>query len=224
MIQIAIDGPAGSGKSTTAKKIAQLLGINYMDTGAMYRAVAYEMMKRGVDLTDIDKINAEIRDIDLTVSYSDGAQHISIDGRDVTDKLRTPEVSAGASAVAKAGKVREYLVSIQQKTANQYDMVMDGRDIGTVVLPNSPAKFYMTASVDERARRRQAQLKAAGVDSDFETLKSEIAARDKNDSEREISPLRMAADAVLIDNSNLSEDDVNGMILSKVREIYKDVL
>ncbi len=224
MIQIAIDGPAGSGKSTTAKKIAQLLGINYMDTGAMYRAVAYEMMKRGVDLTDIDKINAEIRDIDLTVSYSDGAQHISIDGRDVTDKLRTPEVSAGASAVAKAGKVREYLVSIQQKTANQYDMVMDGRDIGTVVLPNSPAKFYMTASVDERARRRQAQLKAAGVDSDFETLKSEIAARDKNDSEREISPLRMAADAVLIDNSNLSEEDVDGMILSKVREIYKDVL
>ena len=190
----------------------------------MYRAVAYEMMKRGVDLTDIDKINAEIRDIDLTVSYSDGAQHISIDGRDVTDKLRTPEVSAGASAVAKAGKVREYLVSIQQKTANQYDMVMDGRDIGTVVLPNSPAKFYMTASVDERARRRQAQLKAAGVDSDFETLKSEIAARDKNDSEREISPLRMAADAVLIDNSNLSEEDVNGMILSRVREIYKDVL
>ena len=224
MIQIAIDGPAGSGKSTTAKKIAQLLGINYMDTGAMYRAVAYEMMKRGVDLTDIDKINAEIRDIDLTVSYSDGAQHISIDGRDVTDKLRTPEVSAGASAVAKAGKVREYLVSIQQKTANQYDMVMDGRDIGTVVLPDSPAKFFMTASVDERARRRQAQLKAAGVESDFETLKSEIAARDKNDSEREISPLRMAADAVLIDNSNLSEEDVNGMILSRVREIYKDVL
>lgn len=224
MIQIAIDGPAGSGKSTTAKKIAQLLDINYMDTGAMYRAVAYEMMKRGVDLTDIDKINAEIRDIDLTVSYSDGAQHISIDGRDVTDKLRTPEVSAGASAVAKAGNVREYLVAIQQKTANQYDMVMDGRDIGTVVLPDSPAKFYMTASVDERARRRQAQLKAAGVESDFETLKSEIAARDKNDSEREISPLRMAADAVLIDNSNLSEDDVNGMILSRVREIYKDVL
>ena len=224
MIQIAIDGPAGSGKSTTAKQIAALLGINYMDTGAMYRAVAYEMKRRGVDLTDIDDIEAHIGDIELTVSYIDGAQHVIVDGKDVTDKLRTPEVSAGASAVAKAAAVREYLVAIQRSTAEKYDMVMDGRDIGTVVLPDSPAKFYMTASVEERARRRQAQLNAAGIESDIEALKAEIAARDKNDSEREHSPLRMAADAVLIDNSSLTEEEVNDMILSRVREIYADVL
>ena len=224
MIQIAIDGPAGSGKSTTAKKIAALLGINYMDTGAMYRAVAYEMMKMGVDLADIDAIEAHIGDIELTVSYIDGAQHVIVGGEDVTDRLRTPEVSAGASAVAKAAAVREYLVAIQQSTAEKYDMVMDGRDIGTVVLPDSPAKFYMTASVEERARRRQAQLHAAGIDSDIEALKAEIAARDKNDSEREHSPLRMADDAVLIDNSSLTEEEVNEMILERVREIYADVL
>ena len=224
MIQIAIDGPAGSGKSTTAKQIAALLGINYMDTGAMYRAVAYEMMKMGVDLTDIDDIEAHIGDIELTVSYIDGAQRVIVGGKDVTDKLRTPEVSAGASAVAKAAAVREYLVAIQRSTAEKYDMVMDGRDIGTVVLPDSPAKFYMTASVEERARRRQAQLRAVGIESDIEALKAEIAARDKNDSEREHSPLRMAADAVLIDNSSLTEEEVNDMILSRVREIYADVL
>ncbi len=224
MIQIAIDGPAGSGKSTTAKKIAEILNINYMDTGAMYRAFAYAMIEKGIDLADKDAIIAQIPKTNLEVEYEGKDQHVIINGKDVTHLIRTPEVSAGASAVGTIAEVREYQVAIQQKTAEKYDMVMDGRDIGTVVLPDAPVKFFMTASVETRAMRRYLQLKDAGIEKDINELETEITARDKNDSERKASPLKQADDAILIDNSHLTEEEVNEIILSKVKEVYGDVI
>ncbi len=220
MIQIAIDGPAGSGKSTTAKGISKILNINYMDTGAMYRAMAYAMLTRGVDLSQERDVMSEMKDISLRVEYLGSEQHILINGEDVTSHLRLPEVSKGASAVAKIAKIREYLVDIQRKTAEKYDIVMDGRDIGTCVLKDAPVKFYLTASIRKRAQRRYNQLKQAGIDSDLKQLEDEIALRDKNDKQREVSPLRMADDAILIDNSELTEKQVNDIILSRVREVY----
>ena len=219
-MQIAIDGPAGAGKSTVAKAIAKKLHINYMDTGAMYRAVAYGLLKKGVNLKDAAMVAKELKEIDLKVIYVNEEQRVLINGEDVTPYIRTPEVSMGASDVGAVPEVRIKLVEIQRETAAEYDVVMDGRDVGTYVLPDTKAKFYITASSKERALRRSRDLIAAGMKVDLDALEQEIIARDKQDSEREFAPLRCAEDAVYLDTSDMSIEQVIGAVCERIEEIY----
>lgn len=218
--QIAIDGPAGAGKSTVARAVAQKLHMNYMDTGAMYRAVAYDLLRRNICLQDVQAVEQAMETINLEVIYRQGEQRVLVDGADVTPFIRTPEVSRGASAVGAVPAVRIKLVELQRKTAEKYDIVMDGRDIGTYVLPSAKAKFYITASSGVRALRRQKDLLAAGQEVDIQQLEQEIIARDKADSEREFAPLRCAEDAIYLDTSEMGADQVIGFVCRKIEEIY----
>lgn len=201
---IAVDGPAGAGKSTVSKIVASRLGYTYIDTGAMYRAVALKVLQSGKSAEDV------AQDIDIKL---DGAARVFLDGIEVTKQIRTPEVSRGASDVAKFGFVRKKLTELQRVMATQGKVIMDGRDIGTQVLPNADLKIFLTATVEERARRRFEELKEKNFVADFEQIKKEISLRDKQDSEREIAPLAMAEDAVLLDSTNLTIDEVVTEIL-----------
>ncbi|MBQ4495313.1 MAG: (d)CMP kinase [Selenomonadaceae bacterium] len=196
---IAVDGPAGAGKSTVSKIVAARLGYTYIDTGAMYRAVALKVLQTGKPAEDV------IPDIDIKL---DGAARVFLDGREVTKEIRTPEVSRGASDVAKFGFVRQRLTELQRAMATQGKVIMDGRDIGTQVLPNADLKIFLTATVEERARRRFVELKEKGFAADFDQIKKEITLRDKQDSEREIAPLAKAQDAVLLDSTSLTIEQV----------------
>ncbi|MBR1737363.1 MAG: (d)CMP kinase [Firmicutes bacterium] len=207
-INIAIDGPAGSGKSTIAKNVAKILGILYADTGAMYRTVGLYCLKNDIDTNDEEAVSKKIDDIDIEVKFENGKQLIYLEKKDVTDKIRTQEVASAASNVAKIGKVREKLVEMQKKTAETQSIVMDGRDIGTHVLPNADVKIYMEADVEERAKRRCSELKEKGIEFDYEKIKEEIIQRDNADKNRKISPLRKADDAILIDTSSMSIEEV----------------
>ncbi len=206
---IAVDGPAGAGKSTVSKIVARKLAYTYIDTGAMYRAVGLKVLLNGGNFAD-DSIVDAARDVDIKL---DAAGKIFLDGDDVTTKIRTPEVSKAASDVAKVGFVRTKLTQLQREMAAQGSVVMDGRDIGTQVLPNADLKIFLTASVDERARRRFDELKAKGHAADFDTIRDEIILRDKQDSQREIAPLAQAEDAILLDTTHLSIDEVVAQIL-----------
>ena len=209
---VAIDGPAGAGKSTVSKLAAQKLGYTYIDTGAMYRAVALKVIRQNKPITD-DLIVETAKDIDVDLRYEDDITKVFVDGEEVTDKIRTPEVSKAASDVAKSGFVREKLTELQRKMAARGSVIMDGRDIGTHVLPNANVKIYLTASVEERARRRCEELKAKGYDAKIDEVAKEIQQRDKQDMEREIAPLAKAKDAVLLDTTNKSIDEVVNIIL-----------
>lgn len=206
---IAVDGPAGAGKSTVSKIVAKKLSYTYIDTGAMYRAVGLKVLARGGNF-DENFIVDTARDIDIKL---DAAGKVFLDGADVTQKIRTPEVSKAASDVAKIGFVRQKLTELQREMAIQGSVVMDGRDIGTQVLPNADLKIFLTASVDERARRRFEELKAKGHAAEFNTIREEIILRDKQDSQREIAPLAQAEDAILLDTTALSIDEVVAKIL-----------
>ena len=210
---IAVDGPAGAGKSTVSKIVAARLGYTYIDTGAMYRAVALkcnaQCVIRNAQLSD-DLIADVIKDIDIKL---DKSARVFLDGAEVTKEIRTPEVSRGASDVAKFGVVRKKLTQLQREMAAQGKVIMDGRDIGTQVLPNADLKIFLTATVEERASRRFAELKEKNFAADFEQIKKEIALRDKQDSEREIAPLTQAEDAVLLDSTNLTIEQVVAEIL-----------
>ena len=202
---IAIDGPAGAGKSTVSKICAARLNYTYIDTGAMYRAVALKILQSGRNL-DENLIN----DVEI---HLNAAGKVFLDGIDVTKEIRTPEVSRGASDVAKFGFVRKKLTELQRDMAKSGSVIMDGRDIGTQVLPNADLKIFLTASVDERAKRRFEELKSKNFAADFAKIKNEIILRDKQDSEREIAPLAMADDAILLDSTNLSVEEVVSEIL-----------
>lgn len=201
---IAVDGPAGAGKSTVSKIVAARLGYTYIDTGAMYRAVALKVLQSGKPAEVVTQ------DIDIKL---DGAARVFLDGVEVTKEIRTPEVSRGASDVAKFGFVRKKLTELQRAMATQGSVIMDGRDIGTQVLPNADLKIFLTATVEERARRRFEELKLKGISADFEKVRKEISLRDKQDSEREIAPLAKAEDAVLLDSTNLKIEEVVAEIL-----------
>ena len=206
---IAVDGPAGAGKSTVSKIVAARLGFTYIDTGAMYRAVGLKFLNSGQPFTE--NFLAEItRDIDIKL---DDKAKVYLDGVDVTKEIRTPEVSKLASDVSKYGFVRKKLTDLQREMATKGAVIMDGRDIGTQVLPNADVKIFLTATLDERARRRFEELKAKGSNVTLDAIKSEIAARDKQDSEREIAPLKQAEDAILIDSTGLTVDEVVTKIL-----------
>ena len=209
---IAIDGPAGAGKSTVAKIVAEKLGYTYIDTGAMYRGVAWKTLRDDKDAPD-EAILRAVRDIDVRLACTERGTRVTVDGTDVTAEIRTPEVTHIVSRVAALGPVREKMVELQRAMAVDGAVVMDGRDIGTNVLPNADVKIFLTASVEERARRRYDEMVAKGYAVDFDELKDEIAARDKQDSERAISPLRQAEDAVLLDSTALSIDEVVARIL-----------
>ncbi len=213
-INIAIDGPAGCGKSTVAKEISAKLGILYLDTGSMYRGVAYTAKDIPLDKDNEDFINF-LMNMKIEIEYNNGKIKLYINGSDVYPYLRTKEVALLSSKVAKIQAVREKLVAFQKDFAKNNDVVMDGRDIGTVVMPNSPYKFFLTASIEERAKRRYLEEKNTGIT--LEEIKEDISKRDYNDKNRKHSPLVMAKDATLIDTSELSIDQVVSKILDKVK-------
>lgn len=216
MINIAIDGPAGAGKSTIAKLIASEKGYIYLDTGAMYRALAVYALKNGVDPLDEKSVDKLVDGVDMDIKYIDGIQHIIVCGEDVTSKIRENHVSKAASDISAHPSVRIKLVELQREFAKTHDVVLDGRDIGTFVLPDTPYKFYLTASAEVRAERRVKDLAERGQIVDFKTVLEEIKQRDYNDSHRQFAPLRQADDAVFIDSSEMSIDEVKDFILSKI--------
>lgn len=220
--EIAIDGPGGSGKSTIAKRLAAKLGFVYIDTGAMYRAVALFCNENGIEWSDRAAVEAALDDIQIDIKYVDGAQRVMLNGEDVTQRLRTAECGKGSSSVAVHGKVREQLVRLQRQLAQDNDVVMDGRDIATHVLPNAGVKIYLDASVEIRTQRRCNELAELGLAFDTIKIRQEIIDRDFRDTNRELSPLKKADDAVLIDASGLSPDEVEAAILEVIVEKRKD--
>ncbi|ASI37001.1 cytidylate kinase [Exiguobacterium sp. N4-1P] len=207
-IQIALDGPAGAGKSTIAKQLAAHLDYVYIDTGAMYRAVTLAALEQGIDLEDGQRLGELMTSLDIRLTPGENGQRVFIGEREVTESIRSSEVTNNVSFVAKHAQVRSALVEMQRRLAESGGIVMDGRDIGTVVLPDAKLKVFMTATVEERASRRHRENVSRGMDSDLEALQAEIALRDKRDSEREVSPLRQADDAIYLDTTVMSIDQV----------------
>ena len=216
---IAIDGPAGAGKSTIARKLAGELGFYYVDTGAIYRTVAYFFDLWGVSPKDTDGVNRYLDELTVEMDYDeDGKQHMFMNGMDVTDDIRTPEISMLASQVSAQKAVREMLLEMQRETARRHNVIMDGRDIGTVVLPQADVKIFLTASPEVRAQRRTAELEAKGQKVKFEKILQEIRQRDEQDTHRAIAPLKQAKDAVLVDTSEL---DIDGVV-AEIRRSARD--
>ena len=215
---IAIDGPAGAGKSTIAKRVAKELAFIYVDTGAMYRAIALHLIKNGISPEDEEKLMQACRQLRIDIAYKDGEQQVILNGENVTGQLRTEKVGNLASASAAKPCVREALLALQRNLAEKNDVLMDGRDIGTNILPNAQLKIYLTASVETRARRRFLELLEKGKDCDLQTIERDIEERDYRDKNREIAPLKMAEDAVLVDSSEMSIEEVVGCILALYRE------
>ena len=214
---VAIDGPAGAGKSTIAKQIARRLGYIYVDTGAMYRAMAYYLIQNQVDAADQEAIAAACQHADISICYQDGEQVVLLNGENVNAYLRTEAVGNMASVSSVVPEVRKKLVELQQKLARETDVVMDGRDIGTVVLPDADVKVYLTASVKTRAKRRFLELQEKGEPADLAKIAADIEDRDYRDMHRDISPLRQAEDATLVDSSDMTIDQVVERILELCR-------
>lgn len=215
--QIAIDGPAGAGKSTIAKRVAKIKEFIYVDTGAMYRAMAYYLLSKKVGAYDDDAIEANCQDADITIRYENGEQVVLLNGENVNGVIRTEEVGNMASATSKNPKVRERLTMLQKELAEKNNVVMDGRDIGTCVLPNANVKVYLTASSAVRAKRRCDELTAKGIVCDIKQIEEDIMKRDAQDRNREIAPLKQAEDAVLVDSSDMTIDEVVQAILGLCR-------
>ncbi len=216
---IAIDGPAGAGKSTMARRVAKDLGFVYVDTGAIYRTVGYHMDFYGIGPRDTDGVTRLIGDVNIEIKYDEaGVQRMILNGHDVTDEIRTPEMSAIASAISAQKVVREYLLEMQRELARTHNVVMDGRDIGTVVLPGADVKIFLTASPEVRARRRFDELTAKGEKVTYEKVLEDIQKRDEQDTNRKIAPLRQARDAVLLDTSELDIEGAVAAIESIVKE------
>lgn len=218
-IIIAIDGPAGSGKSTTARLVAQKLGYTYIDTGAMYRALTLKVIESNVDPNDEDSIVKLAENTKIELIYENGNLKVILDERDVSDKIRTPEVTSLVSIVSAHPKVRDIMVKKQRELGKDGGVVIDGRDIGTVVFPNADLKIFMTADVKERAKRRQKELRSQGFKIEIEKLIKEIEERDELDSNREIAPLKKADDAIEIDTTNLTIEEQVELVLKKAYEL-----
>lgn len=210
---IAIDGPAGAGKSTIAKRVAKELSFIYVDTGAMYRAMALYFLRKGILPDETEKIEAACEDIQVSITYVNGEQQVWLNGENVSKEIRKEEVGNMASKTSVNSKVREKLVALQRELASRENVVMDGRDIGTQVLPDATAKIYLTASAEERARRRFLELQEKGMPANMEAIEADIIARDHRDMTREISPLRQAEDAVLVDASQMTIEEVTNAVI-----------
>ena len=214
---IAIDGPAGAGKSTVAKKIAQRKQFIYVDTGAMYRGLAIHFLDQGIEPGDTDRIIDACRSAQVTIQYEEGVQQVYLNGKNITARLRDEEVGNMAPKSSPIPQVRKKLLELQQGLAKEQDVIMDGRDIGTCVLPDADVKVYLTASVETRAKRRFDELTEKGGDCDLEEIKRDIAERDRRDMTRETAPLKQAEDAVLIDSSHMTIDEVVAAITALCR-------
>ena len=219
-VSVAVDGPAGSGKSTITKMVAKSLGFNYVDTGAMYRALTFNFLSNGLDELEEEKIKELLSKTDFKVEYVDGVQYVYVNDEEVSDKIRTSEVSKFTSLFAKSPSVRDFLIDTQRNLANTNNIIMDGRDIASVVLPNADVKIFLTASVEERARRRVLDFERQGIENvDFEKVKEDIKARDWQDENRDIAPLVKVESATLIDTTSLTIDEV----VEKMTELVKSV-
>lgn len=214
---VAIDGPAGAGKSTIAKQVAKQLNFIYVDTGAMYRAMGLFMLRKGISSENQEALEAACQEVDITIEYQSGEQQVILNGENVNGLIRTEEAGAMASAVAKNGEIRKKLVALQQKLAASANVIMDGRDIGTCVLPEADVKIYLTASAQERARRRHKELVEKGEVCDLKKIEADIMVRDEQDMSREISPLKKAEDAVLLDGSHMSIQEVSDEIIRLIK-------
>ena len=215
---VAIDGPSGAGKSTLARRAAKALGFVYVDTGAIYRTVGYHIWLMGIGPKDADGIRRLLDDVNISVEFAaDGVQHMILNGKDVTDEIRTPLMSSYASGVSAQACVRDYLLEMQRELARRHSVVMDGRDIATVVLPRANVKIFLTASAEVRAKRRFEELAAKGEKTTYEKVLSDMKARDKQDSTRAIAPLRCAPGAVRLDTSDMTLDEAEAAILEIVR-------
>lgn len=219
-INVAIDGPAGAGKSSISKAVAEKKGYIYIDTGAMYRAAALYAIEKSIPIT-ADALKNHLDKIDINIENIDGEQHIFLCGRDVSARIREADISIGASDIAVIPDVRIKLVEMQRELAKGKNVIMDGRDIGTYVLPNANVKIFLTASVEERAKRRVAQMKEKGLEADIESVKQDIIYRDKNDSSRSFAPLKQADDAVLLDTTELDFEQVVGEVLDLIKKAEK---
>ena len=220
-INIAIDGPGGAGKSTISKEIAKRLGIIYVDTGALYRTVGYFARENGLSVEDVkisDKITPLLPNINIEIAYVDGTQHVILNGEDLGDKIRQPDISMYASACSSVGNVRAFLLEAQKKLARENSVIMDGRDIGTVILPDADVKIFLTASNEARAERRFLELQAKGVDVKYEDVLRELNERDAADSSRAVAPLKPAEDAHIFDNSDYVFEGSVAYILNYIKE------
>ncbi len=216
--KIAIDGPAGAGKSTIAKAAAAHISFVYIDTGAMFRAVGLAALRAGIDPNCVEKIEELLPSVTVDISHGENGQEIFLNGENVSKEIRMPEVSVAASDVSKIPCVRKKLLELQRSIAEKTDVIMDGRDIGTVVLPNANLKIFLTASVDERAMRRYKELVEKGVKCSFDEVKKDMEYRDKNDSEREIAPLKPAEDSVIVDTTGNTLEESVELILGLIKE------
>ena len=219
---IAIDGPSGAGKSTLAKRVARALGFVYVDTGAIYRTVAYHIAMLGIGPRDKDGVRRVLADAMIEIRYDEaGEQHMWLNGADVTAYLRTPEISDAASKVAALPEVREFLLQMQREAAKRHNVVMDGRDIGTVVLPHADVKIFLTASDEVRTQRRQKELEQEGERLPLQAVLQQMYQRDRQDIERKVSPLRCAEDAVILDTTHLDLDQAEASMLVMIEELLK---
>ena len=217
---VAIDGPAGAGKSTIAKKLAEKINFIYVDTGAMYRAIGLFILRNNISYDDVEAIKSAINDIDIKIEYKDNKQLVLLNGENVNDFIREEKVGIYASKTSKYECVRSKLLDLQKELARTNDVIMDGRDIGTTVLPNADVKIYLTASSKTRAKRRYDELVAKGVECDINVIEKDIIQRDEQDMNREISPLRQAEDAHLVDSSDMTIDEVVNYILENLIKIH----
>ncbi len=218
MIAIAIDGPSAAGKSTIARRVAADCSFIYVDTGALYRAIGLFVLEKGVSTMDEQAVTALLSEIDAQIVYREGAQRIMLNGKDVSEDIRRPEMSMAASNVSAFPSVRQFLLELQRNLARKNNVVMDGRDIGTVVLPDAKVKIFLTASPEERTRRRQAEFLQKGINVDYDALLAETILRDKNDMSRPIAPLKQAEDAVLVDTSAFTLEESVAVISQIIRE------
>lgn len=221
VIAVAIDGPAGAGKSTIARAAAAQLGFVYVDTGALYRTIGLAVCRRGIDGTDVPGILTTLPEIQVGLTYQDGAQHVLLDGEDVSDAIRTPQVSTYASQVSSVPEVRAYLLDLQRDLARCQSVIMDGRDIGTVILPDATVKIFLTASPEKRAARRCAELREKGQDVTVEGILADMERRDALDASRAVAPLKQAEDAVLVDTSDLTLEQSIEAVLTVIRDKMK---
>lgn len=218
MISIAIDGPSGSGKSSISKCLAKKLGFVHVDTGALYRTIAYYLCKNNVDYSNSEKVCENLKNIDIKVKFEDNNQNVFLNGVNVTDKIRSAEISMASSRISSMPLIRKFLLDLQRNIAKENNVIMDGRDIATVVLPNSEVKIFLTASPEVRAKRRYNQMVADDPEINFSDVLKNINERDFNDTHREISPLKISDDAVVFDNSDLTFDQTVNSILKIIKE------
>ena len=221
-LNCAIDGPSGAGKSTIAKELARRLGFVYVDTGALYRSIGYYVVSKGAKTSSAEEVVPLLGDISIELKYVDGVQRVILNGEDVSDKIRTPEISMAASNVSAIPEVRDFLLNLQRDIAGKNDIIMDGRDIGTVILPSAEVKVFLTASAEERARRRFEELKEKGQDVVYEDVLNDINQRDYNDSHRETAPLKKADDAIELDTTSMTVDEVVGSIEKLIIEAQRE--